>query len=63
MHGVRVFVAVIDWRTHKLWDWLNHRFWRHMPTDKRVIEAQVCVGLCAAVPDSIAVGPVSELCA
>lgn len=40
---------VIDWRTHKLWDWLNHRFWRHIPTDKRVLTAQVGRGLCPAV--------------
>jgi hypothetical protein len=30
-----------DWRTHRVWDWLNHCYWRFIPTDRRLLQVQV----------------------
>lgn len=32
---------VEDWRTHRVWDWLNQTFWLDIPTDKRLLRTQV----------------------
>jgi hypothetical protein len=32
---------VEDWRTHRIWDWLNHHFWKHVPTDRRMVHVEV----------------------
>jgi hypothetical protein len=33
---------VEDWRTHRVWDYLNGNYWKFIPTDERLLELQVC---------------------
>jgi hypothetical protein len=33
---------VDDWRTHRVWDYLNGNYWKFIPTDERLLELQVC---------------------
>ena len=32
---------VADWRTHRVWDYLNGSLWKFIPSDERVLDAQV----------------------
>jgi hypothetical protein len=32
---------VQDWRSHRVWDWLNGSLWKFIPSDERVLDAQV----------------------
>jgi hypothetical protein len=34
---------VEDWRTHRVWDYLNGNYWKFIPTDERLLELQVGV--------------------
>lgn len=36
----RAFVE--DFRVHKVLDWLQHRHWRHIRSDRRLLPVQVC---------------------
>lgn len=52
-HSVRDYTAsytfVEDWRAHRVWDWLNHQFWKFIPTGRRVLHVQVG---CLEISDS-----------
>lgn len=37
---------VEDWRTHRVWDWLNSSHWKFIPSDERLLDAQVGMCLC-----------------
>jgi hypothetical protein len=32
---------VEDWRTHRVWDYLNSSHWKFIPTDERLLDVQV----------------------